>query len=140
MNISSIEASLFKVLYESFEVPSNIKIFESVFYVDFKSYDRWIVIDTLSHDTGPLPSAFFFLHISTKQGLQNEKVVLNRMIDQVTEVFNPGARFDVYDSETAALIGEMEVSETNLAPVFQHAGGGSYRSLTVGLVYAGDTP
>lgn len=140
MNISSIESSLFKYLYENFEVPLGIKIFENVYYVDFDTYDKWIVIDSLSHTTGSIPTAFFFLHLSIKNGQQNEKVVLNDLIDAVTKLVNPGLRIDVYDSRTALRVGELEVTETTLAPVFQHAGGGSYRSLTVGLVYAGDSP
>lgn len=138
MNIASVEASLFKYLYDNFEVPLGIKIFESVYYVDFKTYDQWIVIDSLDHTTGPLPKANYFLHISIKNGLLNEKTVLNRLVDSVVALINPGARIDVFDDLTGLAVGEMEVVETNLVPVLQHSGGGSYRSLTVGLVYAGD--
>lgn len=138
MNIASVEASLQKFLYDNFEVLLGIKVFENVYYVDFETYDKWIVIDSLHHTTGPLPKAMFFLHLSIKNGLLNEKTVLNRLIDTVTAKINPGALIDVYDDITAAHIGQMEVSETNLVPVLQHAGGGSFRSLTVGLVYAGD--
>lgn len=140
MNISSVESSLFKYCYENFEVPHGIKIFESVYYVDFATYDRWIVIDSLSHTTGSIPKALFFLHISIKNGLLNDKVVLNRLTDQVTALINEGARIDVYDDDTGAFIGEMEVCETALAPALLHAGGGSFRSLSVGIVYAGDVP
>jgi hypothetical protein len=138
MNISSVEASFFKYLYENLEVLSGIKIFENVYYVDFETYDKWLVIDSLTHTTGAVPKAHYFLHISLKQGLQNEKVVLEKLVDQVVALVNEGVRFDVFDSETATLIGECEVCETSLTPVWQHAGGGSYRSLSVGLVYAGD--
>lgn len=140
MNISSLEASFFKVLYDKFEVLHGIKIFENVFYQDFETYDKWIVIDSLSHTTGAIPKALFFLHISIKNGLANEKVVLNRLVDLVCSEINEMARFDVYDDLTEQLIGEMEICQTSLSPVFQHAGGGSFRSLTVGIVYAGEVP
>ena len=138
MNISDIESSLFRFLYNNFEVPLGIKIFESVFYVDFKAYDKWIVVDSLTNSTGGVPKASFFLHLSIKNGLLNEKVVLNRLIDTVTQLINPGFRIDVYDDATGLPKGEMEVSETALLPVLQHAGGGSFRSLSVELVYAGE--
>ena len=140
MNIASLESSLRKVLYDNFEVPLGIKVFENIYYQDFEAYDQWIVIDSLTHTTGPLPKALFFLHMSIKNGLANEKVVLNRLTDLVCSVINPMARFNMYNDETFALVGEMEISETSLSPVLQHAGGGSFRSLTVGIVYAGNIP
>lgn len=140
MNISSVESSLFKFLYESFEVPLGIHIFENTYYVDFDSYDKWIVMDSLHHTMGSVPRANYFLHLSIKNGLLNEKVVLNRFCDAVTKLVNEGKRIAVYDDETAELVGEMEVCETSFSPVLQHSGGGSYRSLTVGLVYAGEIP
>lgn len=139
MNISSVESSLYKFCYENFEVPHGIKIFESVYYVDFESYDRWIVIDSLSHTTGPLPKAFFFLHLSIKNGLLNDKTVLNELIDRVVALICEGTRMDVFDAVTLERIGELEVTDTSLAPALLHAGGGSFRSLSVGIVYAGDT-
>jgi hypothetical protein len=138
MNIASIEASLHKFLYDNFEVLLGIKVFESVYFVDFEAYDKWIVIDSLSHSTGALPKANYFLHLSVKNGLLNEKSILNRLCDSVTALINSGTRIEVYDEETAVLIGEMEVCSTSLVPVLQHSGGGSFRSLTVELVYAGD--
>lgn len=140
MTVSDIEASLFKFCYENFEVPHGIKIFESVYYVDFETYQKWIVIDALSHTTGTLPKAEFFLHLSIKNGLLNDKVVLNGLIDLVMETIFQGQRINVYNATTADLIGEMEVCETNLAPALLHAGGGSFRSMGVGLVYAGEIP
>lgn len=140
MNISSVESSIRKILYDNFEVPHGIKVFENIYYQDFETYDQWLVIDSLSHSTGPLPKALYFIHISIKNGLANEKVVLNRLTDLVCSVINPMARFDVYDDVTYQRIGEMEVSETSLSPVLQHAGGGSFRSLTVGFVYSGIVP
>jgi hypothetical protein len=140
MNLASVESSLYKFLYDNFEVNLGIKIFENVNYVDFEAYDKWIVIDTLSNTTGSVPKANYFLHLSIKNGLLNEKVVLNRLCDSVTALITQGARIDVYDDETEELVGEMEVCETSLVPVLQHIGGGSYRSLTVGLVYAGEIP
>jgi hypothetical protein len=140
VNISSLESSFFKLLYETFEVPFGIKIFESVYYVDFTTYDNWIVIDSLSHTTGSVPKAQFFLHLSIKNGLMNDKVVLNALIDKVTAAINQGFRFNCYDSVTALLIGEAEIADTNLAPALLHMGGGSFRSLSVEIVYAGTVP
>ena len=138
MTISDIESSLFKYLYDNFEVPLSIKIFESVYYVDFDTFDRWVVMDSLSHSTGPLPKGNFFLHISIKNGLLNDKVVLNRLVDTVTSLIYQGVGIPVYSDATGVYIGDMEVCETNLVPVLQHAGGGSFRSLTVGVLYVGE--
>ncbi len=140
MKIADVESSLYKVLYDNFEALLGIKIFESIFYLDFETYDKWIVIDSLSHTTGSIPKANYFLHLSIKNGLLNEKVVLNRFCDEVTKVINVGARFNVYDDATEALIGEMEVCETSFQPTLSHAGGGSFKSLAVSLVYAGEIP
>ncbi len=140
MNISSVASSVRKILYDNFEVPHGIKVFENIYYHDFDNYDQWLVLDALTNSTGPLPKALYFIHISIKNGLANEMVVLNRLTDLVCSVLNPMARFDVYDDVTYQHIGEMEVSETSLSPVLQHAGGGSFRSLTVGFVYSGNVP
>jgi hypothetical protein len=140
MNISSIESSLFKILYDSLEVPFSIKIVENATYIDFKTYSTWIAIDSLTHSTGSIPKALYFLHIATKDGKANDIQVLNRVVDKVLAVINQGARINVYDDSSEALIGEMEVCETSLSPVIKHPAGGNYRSLTVGLVYAGEIP
>jgi len=140
MTISDVESSLFKFLYDTFEVAQGIKIFENTNYVDFTTFNEWIVVDTLSNTTGSVPRANYFLHISIKNGLRNEKATLNRLVDKVCKEINPGRRFLVYDDTTGVLKGEMEVCETSLIPVLQHAGGGSFRSLTVGIVYAGEIP
>ena len=140
MKIADTESSLLKFLYDKFEVLLGIKVFESVYYVDFETYDKWIVIDSLSASTGGVPKANYFLHLSIKNGLINEKVVLNRLCDTVTALISEGTRINVYSDATGLLIGEMEVTDTSLVPVLQHAGGGSYRSLSVGIVYAGEIP
>lgn len=140
MTISDLESSLFKFLYDTFEVPLGIKIFENVNYVDFDTYDHWIVIDALDHSTGSIPKANFFLHISIKNGLINDKVVLNSLVDKICYYINPGFRFTAYSDSTAEIIGQIEVSNTSLAPVLQHTGGGSFRSLGVSFVYPGETP
>lgn len=138
MKIADIESSLYKFCYEQFELPLGIKIFESVYYVDFTSYDQWIVIDSLSHTTTSIPTAHFFLHLSLKSGLLNSKVALNRLCDTVTQLINPGTRIDVYSDSTGLLLGEMEVGDTSLTPQLDHSGGGGYRSLSVSIVYAGE--
>ncbi|BCS54035.1 hypothetical protein [Geobacter sp. SVR] len=140
MNINSIESSLYKLLYDTFEATDGIRIFENVYYVDFKNHDQWIVIDSQTNTAGAIPKATFNLHISIKNGLMNEKVVLNKLLDKVLKVMTPGYRFDVLDGDTADLIGEAEITETSLLPVMQHQGGGSFRSLTIGVVYAGEIP
>ena len=140
MKTADIESSLYKFLYDNFEALLGIKVFESVYYVDFESHDKWIVIDTLSTDGGRTPKANYFLHLSLKHGLLNEKVALNRLCDTVTALISEGTRINVYSDATGLLIGEMEVTDTSLVPVLQHAGGGSYRSLSVGIVYAGEIP
>lgn len=140
MNVADLSSSLRKILYDNFEVPHGIKIIENIYYQDFDAYDKWLVIDSLTNTTGPVPKALYFIHISIKNGLANEMVVLNRLTDLVCSVLYPMARFDVYDDATFALKGEMEISETSLSPVLQHAGGGSFRSLTVGIIYAGEVP
>lgn len=138
MKIADIESSLFKFLYDNFEVPLGIKVFESVYYVDFESFDQWIVIDSLSHSTGSIPEAHYFLHLSLKNGLLNEKVKLNRLCDTITQFVYPGAGIEVYSDATGLLLGGMQITDTSLVPVLQHSGGGSYRSLSVGIVYAGE--
>lgn len=138
MKIADIESSFFKVLYDNFEVPLGIKVFESILYVDFAAYDRWIVIDSLSNSTGPLPRANFLLHLSIKNGLLNDKVVLNRLCDTVTQLLNPGVGLAVYDDATGVPVGGMLITETSLLPVMEHVGGGCFRSLSLGLVYAGE--
>lgn len=140
MTISDIDRSLFKFLYDTFEVPKGIKIFDNVHYVDFTTFDKWIVVDTLSNSTGSVPRANYYLHISLKNGLRNEKLVLNRFVDEVCAQLNPMRRLNVYDDLTGTLKGEMEVCETSLTPILQHSGGGSFRSLAVGFVYAGEIP
>jgi hypothetical protein len=138
MTITDIERSFFKVLYDSFEASQGIKIFDSVYYVDFETFTKWIVVESLSHTTGPVPRANFNLHISTKKGLRNEKNELLRLIDAVCAVINQGARFNTYSDSTGTINGEMEVCFTALLPIMQHGGGGSFRTLSVGIVYAGE--
>ena len=140
MTISDVERSIFKFLYDTFEVPKGIKIFDNVNYVDFTAYDQWIVIDTLSNTTGSVPRANYFFHVSIKNGLRNEKTVLNRLVDSVCKEINQGRRLNVYDDLTGVLKGELEVCETSLLPPLQHAGGGSFRTLSAGIVYAGEIP
>lgn len=140
MYTADIESSLFKALYDTLEVPHGIRVVEDIAYVDFTSYSTWVVIDSLTNTTGPLPKALYFLHIATKGGNLNDVQFLNRAVDKVLAVISEGARLSVYDDSSGALIGEMEVSESSLSPVIKHPNGGNYRSLTVGLVYAGTIP
>lgn len=140
MRTADIESSLFKVLYDTLEVPHGIRVVEDISYVDFETYTTWVVIDSLTNTTGATPKALYFLHIATKDGNLNDIQILNRVVDKVLDVISEGARLSVYDDSSGALIGEMEVSDASLSPVIKHPNGGNYRSLTVGLVYAGIVP
>ncbi len=137
LTTTDVERSIFKVLYDNFEVPEQVKIFDNIFYVDFAAFDRWIVIDSLSHSSGALPKANFTLHVSTKKGLRNEKYALTRLVDHVCELFYECARFDAYGDDTGQLKGEFEITKVSLLPIMQHAGGGSFRSLHFSVVYSG---
>lgn len=140
MNTASVESSLFKYLYEKLEDPFEIKIVENIAYIDFSTYNSWVVIDQLTHTTGSIPKALYFLHIASKDGNLNDTQILNRLVDKVLAVVNEGCRIDVFDDSSEVLLGDMEVCETSLSPVIKHPNGGNYRSLTVGLVYAGTIP
>lgn len=139
LTITDIESSILKYLYDSLEVPHSIKIFESVFYVNFMSFDKWVVIDSLSNNAGSTPRANFALHISTKNSLINAPIVLTALVDQVLELFPQYKRLDVYDGTTGVLKGEMELCASGLLPTQRHAGGGEFRTLNISVVYAGDS-
>jgi hypothetical protein len=135
LTLHQVESALLRHLHEQLEVPLGIKIFESVFYVDFTTYTKWVVIDYLSNVLGPQAKQLLFLHIAVKKQGQNEAEELAKLVDSVYSVVDQGTRFAVYNYTTGAVIGETEVCEVSLSPVMQHQGGGSYRSLTLGLVY-----
>lgn len=115
----------------------SIKIFESVFYVDFSTFEKWVVIDALSNAADSTPRANFALHISIKNGLRNSPVILTSLVDSVLEVFPPMCRIDVYDGNTGNVKGEMELCASGLLPTQRHAGGGEFRTLNLSFVYAG---
>jgi len=140
LTTTDIESSLLKYLYDSLEGPYGIKIFESVFYVDFTSFDKWIVIDSLSNSVGSTPRANFALHISIKNGLRNAPVVLTQLVDKVLKLFPQYQRISVYDGILGTVNGEMELCAAGLLPTQRHAGGGEFRTLNISVVYAGDTP
>lgn len=140
MRISDVSSSIYKLLYETLEVPFGIRVVENASFIDFAVYDKWIAIDSLTHTTGSIPRALYFFHVANKDTGPNDIRDLNRLTDKVLDIVNQGARFNVYNDLDGTLIGEMEVSETSLSPVIKHPEGGNYRSLTVGLVYAGETP
>lgn len=140
MRTSDVQSSLYKYLYEKLEDPFGIKIVENISYVDFSICNAWLVIDSLTHTTGSIPKALYFLHIASKDGNSNDIQVLNRLVDKVLDVVNEGCRIDVFDDSSEVLLGDMEVCETSLSPVVKHPNGGNYRSLTVGIVYAGMLP
>lgn len=136
MRLADIESSFLRHLYENLEVASGIKIFEHTNQIDFTTFTRWVVLDTLSNSLGNQPKQLWFVHCAVQKGLKHEKAELTSLVDTVLDVVDQGTRFMIYDDEgTGDPIGEMEVCEASLSPVLQHAGGGSFRSITVGLVY-----
>lgn len=138
MKITDVERSLFKYLYDNLEVPSGIKIFDSVFYVDFTSHDKWVVLDPLSNSNTSTPRANFSLHISIKNGLRNASIILSRLVDTVSALFPEYKRIAVYSDQSGTLCGEMEVCALGLLPTQKHVGGGEFRTLSVSVVYPGE--
>lgn len=134
-SLENLEASLQRYLYTNLELAKSIKVFESVNQVDFTSFTKWVVIDTLTNNLGAEPKQLIFLHIATQKGLKNEKAELTKLVDTVLGIIDFGFRIDVYSYTTGLVIGEMEVSDASLSAVMQHPGGGAFRTLSLGLVY-----
>lgn len=136
MNIENVEASFFRHLYEQLEIPYGISLFEEINRQDFSEYQEWIVVQPLANPLGNQPKQTFLLHAAVQKSGSAERVRLSRLVDKVLASIDQGTRIDTYDYTTGELIGEMEVSEASLSPVMPHASGGSFRSITVGVVYA----
>lgn len=138
MTLSQIESSFFKYLYETLQTPLGITVIESINLKNFDGFTKWVVIDSLSNSLEPgQPKQLFFLHISVQKGLKNENVLLTQTVDAVLNVVDTGTRMDVYDLTTRQVIGEMEITERSLSPVYEHRNGGAFRSLTIGIAYSG---
>lgn len=138
MSITNLEVSFYRYLYEQLEVAKGIRLFEAVDLEAFTALTEWIVIETLTNPLGAAPKQLYFLHISLQKGMKNEKILLSRLIDKVVAAVNNGVRFPIYDYDTAEQIGQAEIIETSLSPMMNHVSGGCFRSLTVGVAYAGN--
>lgn len=133
---TDIEASFLRFLTGTIGTPHGIKIFDDKNMVDYDAYDQWVVIDTLSlSDPESTPKQMYFLHVAVKRGLANGKKKLLQLLDLVQAHISKGTRFEVYSYDTGLATGQAEVSELSLSPILQHPGGGSFRSLTLGIVY-----
>lgn len=135
MKLQDVEASFLRHLYENLTVTNNIKVFENINQIDFSALEKWIAIDSLTNSLGNEPKQLFFVHCAVQKGLKNEKSILAALVDLAVGFLEQGTRITAYDYTTGLSIGEMEVCEASLSPVLQHAGGGSFRSITIGLVY-----
>jgi hypothetical protein len=136
MKLTDVEASFFRYLYENLEVTDGIKVLEDINLQDFSGMVRWVVVDSLSNRLGPQPVQLYFLHIAVQKQGALAKAALVELVNKVVEVIDEGTSITVYDYATGLEIGEMEVSETSLSPVMPHFSGGTFRSMTVGVVYA----
>ena len=136
MLLQNVEDSFLRYLYEKLEVAQGIKVFESINIVDFTSFTKWVVIDTLTNSTSEQPKQLYFLHIATQKGLKNEKAILTSLVDTVMAIVKKYSDIPVYDTTSGLQIGGMMVSETSLSAVMQHVTGGNFRSITLGVVYS----
>lgn len=138
MTTTQIEAALNKYLVESLEGPHDITVIENINLKSFDGLTKWVVIDTLANSLEPgQPKQLFFLHVSNQNGLKNSNLILAETVDQVLEVVEQGTRIDVYDLVSQVVIGEMEIVEISLSPVYEHRNGGAFRSITIGIAYSG---
>ena len=131
--LSSVEASLYKYLYEN--VPEGVVVFEDVISEDFKTHQKWIVIDSLTNNTGPQPIQQYYIHVAQQKNEPNNKASLTALVSAIYSKIDEGSCIPLYDIDTVDLIGQMRVSKTSLSPVIQHRGGGSMRSINIGVVY-----
>ena len=136
MTITNVEVSFYRYLYEQLEVPYGIKLFESTNLTDFSECEEWVVVDPLSNPLGQQPKQLYFLHAAVQKGGAEERLQLSRLVDKVVATVEQGSRIDVYDYDTELIVGEMEICEVSMSPIMQHTSGGSYRSITLGVVYA----
>jgi hypothetical protein len=136
MDLTHIEASFFKYLYENLELTDQIKILEDIRLQDFEGLTKWVVIDSLTNRLGDQPKQLWFLHIAVHKAMAHTKVELIRLCDKVEKLLDVGTEIQVYDYDSHEAIGTMTVSETSLSPAMPHFSGGMFRSMTVGVVYA----
>jgi hypothetical protein len=136
MKLENVEASLFRYLYEQLEVVHGIRLMEAINLDNFDDLAEWVVVAPLSNVLGFQPKQLFFLHAAVQKVGDDESIRLARLVDKVLSVMDQGTRIDAYDVATGELTGEMEVSDMSISPVLRHASGGSFRSITIGVVYA----
>lgn len=137
MKLSFVEASFLRYLGENLSI-SNIKVFESVFMQDFTTFQKWVVVDSLSNNLNEQPRQIYFVHCAVQKGAANSKAILTELLDTVHLLLEKGTRIDVYNTVNASIIGEMEITDVRLNPLVQHAGGGLLRSFTISIAYAGN--
>lgn len=138
MTLTDVEASFYRYLYENLEVPYDIRILEDITLQEYDGLSKWVVIDSLPNTLGVQPKQMYFLHIATQKAMKNAKEELLRLVDQVLAVIKLNTVITVYNYDTGEEIGGMLVSERSLGPVMPHFSGGTFRSLTVGVVYAAE--
>lgn len=139
MDITSLEASFKKYLRDNLEVAQGIKVFDDVNKVDPLAQTQWVVIDPLRTDPNILGRSLYFLQIAVQKQDTNERLNLNKLVSKVCAVVNEGVNIDGYDFATGLLDGScLSILDTSLSPVLVHSGGGSFRSLTVDILYNGN--
>lgn len=131
--ISSVEASLYKYLFET--VPAGVKVFEDVIYEDFQAHNQWIVIDSLTNKLGAQPVQQYFIHVAQQKNEPNSKATITKLASDIYKLIDEGTTIDLYDIDSVELIGSMRVVSTSFSPVLQHRGGGSMRSISIGVAY-----
>lgn len=137
MKLVDVEASFLRYIGENLSV-SGITVFESVFMQDFTTFQKWVVIDSLSNSLKEQPKQIYFVHCAVQKGAANSKAVLTELLDTVHLLIEKGTRIDIYEVENEGIIGEMEIIDVRLNPLVQHAGGGLLRSFTISIAYAGN--
>ena len=131
--ISSVEASLYKYLFET--VPEGVKVFEDVISEDFHTHNKWVVIDSLTNRLGDQPVQQYFIHVAQQKNEPNSKATITKLASDVYKLIDEGTSIPLYDIDTVNLIGSMRVVTASFSPVLQHRGGGSMRSISIGVAY-----
>lgn len=137
MKLVDVEASFLRYIGENLSV-SGITVFESVFMQDFTTFQKWVVIDSLSNSLKEQPKQIYFVHCAVQKGAANSKAVLTELLDTVHLLIEKGTRIDLYEVQNEEIVGEMEITDVRLNPLVQHAGGGLLRSFTISIAYAGN--
>jgi hypothetical protein len=138
MNLSEVEGSLLRFLYDNFELPHEITIVEDTTTQDYTHLKRWIAIDTLSNRIGDQPKQNYFLHIAVQKQGALAKSELHKLVDLVVNTtMTAGTQIPVYAELDGSEIGVAQLVSPGLSPILAHFSGGMYRSFSFGLVYPG---